>query len=70
MTPSEYQQKRKKLGLTQTELARLLGIARETVSRRENGHDELSKEAVLAIQALANKKTCRVSRINEKKLVH
>lgn len=52
MTPAEYKQERQRRGLTQAALAALLGIARETVGRREKGHDKITKEAALALRSL------------------
>lgn len=52
----EYRQHREKLGYEQPELARLLGVARETVVRRESGAAKIGREAELAIKALAKKK--------------
>jgi len=52
MTPTEYKQERKRLGLTQAALAALLGIARETVSRRENGKQQITEEAALALRSI------------------
>lgn len=48
LTPEEYRAKRKLLG-TQEEVAKLLGVARRTINRRENGGAEISFEATLAI---------------------
>ena len=52
MTPTEYKQERRKRSLTQAALAALLGITRETVNRRENGHDKISEEAALALRSI------------------
>lgn len=52
MTPETYKTLRKRLG-TQAEVAALLGVARATVNRRENGKEPITREAALAIQALA-----------------
>ena len=53
MSPEQYKKTRQRLG-TISEVAALLGVARETVSRRENGKQEITKEAALAIKALRN----------------
>jgi DNA-binding transcriptional regulator YiaG len=55
MTAAEYKAEREKLGTT-AEVAAMLGIARETVSRRENGA-KITREAELAIKALKKPKT-------------
>ena len=52
MTSAEYKQERQRLGLTQAALAALLGIARETVSRRENGKQQITEEAALALRSI------------------
>jgi len=51
MTPPEYKAARERLG-TQAEVARLLGVNRVTVAKRENGTMTITNEAVLAIQSL------------------
>lgn len=55
MTGSEYKALREKLGLTQVELARVLGVSRMTIYKRENGK-VITKEAALAIASLAKSK--------------
>lgn len=57
MTPAEYKHERQRRGLTQVALAALLGIARETVSRREKGHDTITQEAALALRSLPSANT-------------
>jgi len=52
MSPAEYKQKRQRRGLTQAALAALLGVPRETVSRRENGKQQITEEAALALRSL------------------
>lgn len=51
MTATEYKSTRERLG-TQAEVARLLGVNRVTVAKRENGTMTITNEAVLAIQSL------------------
>lgn len=51
MTANEYKSHRERLALTQAELAGLLGVTRETVSRREAGGN-ITAEAALAIRSL------------------
>ena len=52
MTPAEYKQERQRRGLTQAALAALLGLPRETVSRRENGKQQITEEAALALRSI------------------
>ena len=51
MTPRKYKAIRRDLGLTQAELAALLGIDRRTVISREQG-GPIPEEAALAIEHL------------------
>jgi len=51
MTPRKYKSIRRDLGLTQAELAALLGIYRRTVISREQG-GLITDEAALAIEHL------------------
>ena len=51
MTSSEYKEVRERLG-SQPTVARMLGISRRTIARREAGFDVI-REAELAIKALA-----------------
>lgn len=55
MTPAEYKAHRARIG-TQAEVAKLLGVNRVTVAKRENGSMTITREAVLAIQSLAKRK--------------
>jgi transcriptional regulator with XRE-family HTH domain len=52
ITATAYRAARKARGLTIQALASALGISRETVSRRENGVFEITREMMLAINAL------------------
>lgn len=52
MIGTEYKTFREKLGLTQAELASILGVTRKTVNARETGAARITKEAELAIGAL------------------
>ena len=56
MSPADYKALRETLGLTQAQLAERLGIARETVARREAGHprNPITPEAALALDALSS----------------
>ena len=56
MSPVEYRAHRGKLGLTQAALAALLGVPRESISRRESGKQAITAEAVLALRAIRQKK--------------
>jgi len=53
MTRTEYREWRQRLGLTQAQLAERLGVAPNTVARRERGERPISDEAELALRALA-----------------
>jgi transcriptional regulator with XRE-family HTH domain len=57
MSPADYKAHRKKLGLTQAGLAALLGVPRESISRRESGKQAITAEAVLALRAICAPKT-------------
>lgn len=50
---------RRRLGLTQAELARRLGVARPTVTRWENGSRRLSRMAALAFRSALQAKDLR-----------
>ncbi len=52
MTAAKYKDIRRRLG-TQAEIAGELGVARETVARRETGADRITREAELAMLWLA-----------------
>lgn len=52
MTPADYKQERQRRGLTQAALAVLLGVRQSTVSDRERGRREITREAELAIKSL------------------
>ena len=54
MSPEEYKKLRSSLG-TQTDVAAWLGVARETIARRETGKDRITREAALAIEALSKR---------------
>lgn len=60
MTATEYKVTRERLG-TQAEVARLLGVNRVTVAKRERGAMTITNEAVLAIQSLRSPKRSRKS---------
>lgn len=52
--PCEYRALRKAMG-TQAEVAAMLEAARETIARRETGKDRITREAALALEALAKR---------------
>jgi len=52
MTPSAYQSFRRKIG-SQAKVAKLLGISRFTIIRREGGKTTFSKADAMAIKSLA-----------------
>ena len=56
MTPADYRQERQRRGLTQATLAVLLGVRQSTVSDRERGRRDITREAELALRSLPSKK--------------
>jgi transcriptional regulator with XRE-family HTH domain len=52
MTKDELKKRRERLGLTQTELAAILGFASNTVSGYETGRMEVPKFMDLVLEAL------------------
>ena len=52
MDRTEYKALRKRLGLTQQQLAKRLGVASNTISRRELGVRPITREAEIAIRGL------------------
>jgi len=59
MTSDQYRNQREKLGLTQAELASLLGLPRTAVTKRENGEQRITEEAAIALRALPRAKAKR-----------
>lgn len=55
MTAEEYKLNREKLQLTQSGLASLLEVSRETVSRRESEKLRITEEAALALMMLVQR---------------
>lgn len=51
MSPAEYRAQRERRG-TPAEVAAKLDVTRETLSRREHGHQSITREAELALLAL------------------
>ena len=60
MNAADYQTERKKRG-TQESVAAMLGVARETLARRETGALPINREAELALLALPAKRRKRRS---------
>lgn len=50
MTPMQLINARKQFGLSQKELAGLLGVSREHISRMENGHETISRLTECAVK--------------------
>lgn len=63
MTPAKYAAERKKRG-TQAEVAKLLGVSRETIARREAGTERypITCEAWLALLSLPHG-TCPANQV-------
>lgn len=57
MTHAEYKQERQRRGLTQDALAALLGVRQSTISDRERGRREITREAELALRSLSSANT-------------
>lgn len=53
MTPARYKKLRREFLGNQAEASEILGASRETIGRRENGKQEITREAALAILAAA-----------------
>lgn len=51
MTPAQYRAERLKRG-SQTQVAKLLGVDPQTISRRERGERPINREAEIALRAL------------------
>ena len=54
MTPAAYEARRAWLGLTQVQLATLLGVSLSTVQKRESGAVPINREAERAIMSLGD----------------
>lgn len=61
MTAAEYKRRRAALGHTQATLAKVLGLARGTVARRETGALPITSEAALSLLSVTAPKTPRRS---------
>jgi|TARA_R100001594_G_scaffold28004_1_gene53097 transcriptional regulator with XRE-family HTH domain len=57
MTPEEFKQKRKSLGLTLAELGSMFGVHASTINKWENGNFPIKPMAIMAIENL-HKSTC------------
>ena len=55
MTAKQYKKVRESIG-TQSEVAKMLKIARPTISHRERGRHPITREATLALQKLLQDK--------------
>ena len=53
MNGTDYESVRRGLRLSQDELARRLGVSRQTIHKRETGKTPISREAVLAMKQVA-----------------
>ena len=67
MTGSELKQWRKKWGITQVELARMLGTYQVTIARWETGARRIPFLLPLAIEALENRMRQAEGTMNEPK---
>ncbi len=56
MTAAEYRAARLRAGLSQAQLARLLGVTVQTVKNREHGRSAVTEEAVVALRAVCLRK--------------
>jgi transcriptional regulator with XRE-family HTH domain len=52
MTPADYKSARERLGLTQEQLAELVGVSVRTIASRESGQHAVSREAAIAVRSL------------------
>lgn len=52
MEPDEYREARIAAGLTQAELAELLGVTKHCIQDRENGRNRITREAELALKTI------------------
>lgn len=53
MTPDQLKQARQSLGLSQANLAEILGFERAHISRMENGREPIKTATALAVMAMA-----------------
>lgn len=52
MTPADLTEARKRLGVTQAQLAKLVGYSRDQIGRMEGGHTPIPVALALAVRAL------------------
>lgn len=55
MSPDELRQARTALGLTQTQLADILGMTRRSISRMEHGAQPIEPRTALAVRYLLSR---------------
>ena len=67
MTSAEFKQARRKLGLTQQDLADKFGLARETIGQIERGSYDIDPRTALALQQLANREELTTLRMLARK---
>lgn len=67
MDTKELKRRRERLGLTQKELAQILGIAPNTVTRYESGVLKIPKYMDLALEALERRQLEELKRTLERK---
>lgn len=63
MSPAEYRAHREKLGLTQAQLAQVLGLPRTAIVKREANRQRITIEAEMAMRSLllADKRKPKIS---------
>lgn len=61
MTAAEYASLRGEAGLTQAELAELLGVHKMSISKRERGVRAIDREAEIALRAVIAERQVRTS---------
>lgn len=54
VSPVQLRERRLRLGLTQAELGRLMGLSTQAINERENGHRAITKVDLLALQTIEN----------------
>lgn len=58
MTPAEFRQARKRLGLSQEALAHAMGLSWASIQRKEAGSRPIEQRDVLALEAL-ERRACK-----------
>lgn len=64
LAPERYKIERETIG-TQAHVAKLLGVSRETIARRETGGFQITSEAWLALRAVAKQTRKRAQRFEK-----